>query len=217
MRNYFIPVAVAFAAMFISSCNNDELEPTTTAFGKGTAQAMIGGAKKQINWVQLWKDGPKFAEFNVGATAIDDYGGLYAWGGLYNLGGDDYYTGEGPLPANRDVATQKWGANWRMPTYDEMNDLINNCTVQSTARYGKGLIFIGKGDYNENSIFLPAAGVYASNGNYYEAIGQDGLYWISDYSGGALGFRINLTTGYHHISMGGQGHRTCCSVRAVLK
>ena len=215
MRNYFISVAVAFAAMFISSCNNDELEPTTTAFGKGTAQAMIGGVKKQVNWVQLWKDGPKFAEFNVGATAIDDYGGLYAWGGLYNLGGDDYYTGEGPLPANRDVATQKWGANWRLPTYNEMNDLINNCTVQSTVRYGKGLIFTGKEDYDENSIFLPAAGVYASCCGY-EAIGKDGLYWISDYSGSALGFTISNTDRYW-LSMGGQGHRTCCSVRAVLK
>lgn len=225
MRNYFIYVVVAFAAMFISSCSNDELEPTTTAFGRGTAQAMIGGVKQRVNWVQLWQGGPKFAEFNVGATAINEYGGLYAWGGLYNQG-DDYYPDCGPLPSNRDVATQKWGPNWRMPTKDELKDLMNTCTAKWTNNYqgtGKsGQIFTGKGEYAENSIFLPAAGSYTSY-HGFEAVGQDGCYWTSDsktnlieygginyYQGYALLFRttIKFDDGFPF---------ECLSVRAVLK
>lgn len=226
MRNYFIYVVVAFAAMFISSCSNDELEPTTTAFGRGTAQAMIGGVKQRVNWVQLWQGGPKFAEFNVGATAINEYGGLYAWGGLYNQG-DDYYPDCGSLPSNRDVATQKWGPNWRMPTKDELKDLRDNCMEAYTTSYqGTGipsLVFTGKGDFSENSIFLPAAGCY--HHGHFEGVRQDVCYWASDSEckgyGGVLLFRIPTTAVNlnfsEEIEISHHNSYSCYSVRAVLK
>lgn len=108
MRNIVISTAIVLISIVSASCGNEESGPVPTSFGKGTAPAMIGGVKRQVNWVQLWQNCPKFAEFNVGATSINEYGGLYPWGGLYDLG-DDYYTGCGPLPSERDVATQKWG------------------------------------------------------------------------------------------------------------
>ena len=45
----------------------------------------IGAAKRKDNiyvpWVRLWKGGPKFAVYNVGATSATEYGGYYTWGG----------------------------------------------------------------------------------------------------------------------------------------
>lgn len=37
-------------------------------FGTGTAKATIGATQVDVKWVQLWVDGPKFAEYNVGVT-----------------------------------------------------------------------------------------------------------------------------------------------------
>lgn len=221
MRNIVISTAIVFMSIVSVSCGNDESEPIPTAFGKGTAPAMISGVKRQVNWVQLWQNGPKFAEFNVGATAINEYGGLYPWGGLYDQG-EDYYTDCGPLPSERDVATQKWGANWRMPTHAELTDLMNRCTSTWVTSYDgtrtPGQVFRGKGDYAENSIFLPAAGSYTTY-HGFEAIGKDGCYWSSDspeqmsegyYQGYVLLFRTTIRIGDHLPYC-------CYSVRAVLK
>ena len=218
-------VAVAMMAATVISCSSDD-DSEPTAFGKGTATAKIAGVKRKVNWVQLWQDGPRFAEFNVGATAIYEYGGYYAWGGLYNQS-DDYYTSIGPLPADRDVATQHWGSNWRMPTKAEMKALINNCVTTWTYNYqstGKaGRVFTGKGDYAENSIFLPAAGSWTTYGGF-EAIGGDVCYWTSDskesltesydksfYQGYALASRN------YNYKINDYYPDCCYSVRAVLK
>ncbi len=61
-----------------------------------------------------------------------------------------------------------------MPTYNEMNELISNCTVTLTAQNGvSGRLFVGP---NGNSIFLPATGYYEGNGLY--DVGS-GYYWTS--------------------------------------
>ncbi|MDO4824289.1 MAG: hypothetical protein Q4A08_09010, partial [Bacteroidales bacterium] len=39
--------------------------PTPSAT-TGTAKATIGGSEVDVKWVQLWENGPKFAEYNVG-------------------------------------------------------------------------------------------------------------------------------------------------------
>ena len=48
---------------------------------KGHAVATVDGKVTYVNWVQLWKNGPKFAEYNVGVTdgKAESYGGLYPW------------------------------------------------------------------------------------------------------------------------------------------
>ena len=58
--------------------------------GKYYNLTLIGRGKAKrddnidVNWIQLWAGGPKFAEYNVGATSVTDYGGYYCWGGTYN-------------------------------------------------------------------------------------------------------------------------------------
>lgn len=74
--------------------------------------------------------------------------------------------------ANHDPATANWGNNWRMPSNEEVQELIDNCKWEFT---GTGYKVTGS---NGNSIFLPAAGYrygdkWFGNGNAgYYATGE---------------------------------------------
>ena len=64
-----------------------------------------------------------------------------------------------------DVARAKWGGSWRMPTKDELQELIDRCTWTWTTYKGvDGYKVTGP---NGNSIFLPAAD--GSYGKYWSA------------------------------------------------
>lgn len=69
----------------------------------GWEYATINGEQVKKYWVQLWPGGPKFATENVAekmnSTEACKTGDAYAW-----------------------------GANWRTPTKDEMDDIINSST-----------------------------------------------------------------------------------------
>ena len=139
------------------------------------APATKGTAKRtgdiDVNWVQLWKGGPKFAEYDVGATSATEIGGYYTWGGTYKNGTgitwDGTYNttndGTGNLAIADDTAYKLWGNNWRMPTKEECEALITNCDAEWTDNYDNsglaGTIYTGKDNYSENSIFIPVAGL----------------------------------------------------------
>ena len=147
--------------------------PATT----GTAKATIGGEDVDVNWVQLWENGPKFAEYNVGVTdsKAESFGGYYAWGGNQDKV-DDHNTGTDALSGDNDTATKLWGSKWRMPTQAEFEALLANCDVEWTAVNGvNGKKFTGQGDYASNSIFLPAAG--SCNKGSVASQGSSGRYW----------------------------------------
>lgn len=65
---------------------------------KGTAKALINGEKKDVNWVQLWAGGPRFATENVAEEMT--------WTEAAKTGSDF-----------------AWGENWRTPTADECDGL----------------------------------------------------------------------------------------------
>ena len=74
-----------------------------------------------------------------------------------------------------DAAVANWGEGWCMPTKEEMEELLNNCTNVWTSINGvNGRKFTGP---NGNSIFMPAAG------HYYDTMlldgDTDGFYWTS--------------------------------------
>ena len=171
-----------------------------------------------VNWVRLWEGGPKFAEYNVGATSATEYGDYYAWGGSQNKV-DDHNTantGSGNLTGTDDTDTNLWGSKWRMPTQAELEGLLGNCELEWTTNYngtGKnGLLCTGKGAYSSCSVFLPAAG-YCDHGSVYDQ-GSRGYYWSSSPKGidNAFGlyFNKNGLDVYHEIRFSG------CSIRAVL-
>lgn len=131
--------------------------------------------------------GTKWACCNVGASSPEGYGGYYAWGETeekesyywedykYHNGsvGEFSYIGSNISGTSYDVAHVKWGGSWRMPTHDEIKELVNNCTWKWTAQNGvKGQLVTGP---NGNSIFLPAAG--DCDDSYFLNCGSIGFYW----------------------------------------
>ena len=187
-----------------------EEAPPTTGTEKRTGDI-------DVNWVQLWEDGPKFAEYNVGAASATEYGGYYTWGG-YNDKEEGYYnTGVSNLSCTgnfiTDTATNIWGSNWRMPTKEELDKLLANCDVVWTNVGGlNGSKFTGKGDYSSNSVFLPAAG-YCTGGPVYDQ-GYDGYYWSSTPFGSSYAYSLFFDSGSQFV---GSNYRSGgYSVRAVL-
>ena len=101
------------------------------------------------------------------------------------------------LEAADDAATQNWGGKWRMPTIDEWQELIDNCTW--TWNYPKKF-YKGRGP-NGNSIFLPTV-------DYNDYAGSYGSYWSSSlytsYPGSAQSVYFNSDN--HGTSLGSRDH-----------
>ncbi len=117
-----------------------------------------------------------WASCNLGAEAPEEYGDYFAWGEtkpkrIYTEENYSYYDtssyqytdiGENIAGTPYDAATVNLGNDWRMPTRQEIKELIDNCTWEwTTISNINGYKITGK---NGNSIFLPAAGriIYAS-------------------------------------------------------
>jgi len=72
----------------------------------------------------------------------------------YNIdGGSEYYDGKTTLELMDDAAHMAWGGNWRMPTADECEELLEKCEWTWTEYLGMGGYDV-KGP-NGNRIFLP--------------------------------------------------------------
>lgn len=182
----------------------------------GTAKATIGGSEVDVNWVQLWAGGPKFAEYNVGVTdgKAESYGGYFCWGSSIDKDTEGAYnTGTDALKDDADTATNLWGNAWRMPTSGELDALLTNCTcVWTTQNDVNGLLCTGTGSYSSNSIFLPAAG-YCDYGRFNSRGGR-GYYWSSTPNGSYEAYYLRFKSGYQDVYF---DFRTFgCSVRAVL-
>ena len=76
------------------------------------------------------------------------------------------------LDPEDDAAYVNWGSKWRMPTLEQMQELLEYCDWQWTERNGvNGHLVTGP---NEKTIFLPAAGGRADT-LYFD--GSSGYYW----------------------------------------
>ena len=182
----------------------------------------------------------KWATCNVGASSPEDYGDYFAWGETtpkdyydwstykYCNGSDDSLTkycdkssygnngftdNKTQLELSDDAARANWGGSWRMPSNEERNELIDNCTWEWTTQNGvNGYKVTSKS--NGNSIFLPAAG-YRYDSSLISA-GSRGLYWSSslgtDYPYYAWGVYFNSGYVYRDYGSRSYGH----SVRPVL-
>ena len=120
------------------------------------------------------------------------------------------------LAAEDDAASVQWGADWRMPTTEEMKALYDNTTNVWTDNYNNtginGLIFTGKGDYANSSLFLPAAGNF--NGALYLTGGSGGRYWSSTLDSSTRGRILIFSSGYVY-PQGSSNRYYGFSVRAV--
>ena len=154
--------------------------------------------------VQLWEGGPYWATTNVGAEKPEDYGYYFWWGDTtgYRPSGTTFsfsfessncptygksesqlkeggwLTNGGVLAPEHDAAQAHWGGAWRMPTKQELDDLVNKCDWNETTLNGvKGWIVTGRDAYKSDSIFLPCAG-YGFGTSLHDA-GSYGYYWSS--------------------------------------
>lgn len=143
----------------------------------------------------------KWATCNLGAYKAEDYGGYYAWGeteeksdyswdtykwctGSYNTmikytdvlknGHFDKTT----LDLDDDAAQINMGGNWRIPTKEEIEELINNSSYIWTTVNGIDgyLITSNKPGYEDRSVFFPGAG--CKTGVYNGDFGSC-YYWSS--------------------------------------
>ena len=94
----------------------------------------------------------------------------------YDAGGNFIGDNKTTLEAADDAATANLGSPWYMPTGDEFQELLDNCTWTWTTQDGvKG--YEVKSKKNGNSIFLPAAG--RRTVSELKDAGSEGDYWSS--------------------------------------
>ena len=187
-------------------------------FGQGRAFAIAPNC--EVTWIQLWENGPKFAEYNVGAAnnKAEDYGGYYCWGETADKDASGAHKeGVSALTGTDDTATKLWGSNWRMPTSAELKDgLLYECDCTWTTNYngtGKnGLLCTGRGAYSSNSVFFPAAGYYRGGGVCSQ--GVEGVYWSSTPQGSDRAYDLYFESGSR--CEGNYYRYDGFSVRAVL-
>ena len=145
----------------------------------------VSTAKETMEYVDLGlPSGIKWAKCDLGGTSPEKYGDKYSWGETWTKINYDYYyftdIVEGQytkydsrdkrffLEKEDDVAYLRLGEGWRYPTWNEVQELIDNCTVTESKLNGwPGVMFISKN--NNNYIFFG-----------YNTIGvSDGRRWTS--------------------------------------
>ena len=180
--------------------------------------------------------GTKWATCNVGASKPEEYGDYFAWGettskSTYNWSTYKWCNGSSTtmtkyctqseygyngftdnlteLQPEDDAATANWGSGWKMPSYDQIEELLNSIYTttewtQLNGVYGRKVTSKSNG----NSIFLPAAGELG-------LAGSNGYYWSSslspDYDNNA--YYLDFNSG--NWNWGYSGRYYGQSVRAV--
>lgn len=190
-RKLLIVMMIVSVIMLSCKSNNEEENNNSGSGDNDDTVCEINGH----GYVDLGlPSGLKWATCNVGADSPEEYGNYYAWGetetkteyieenyllwydtimgSFVDISGDARY----------DVARNKWGATWRMPTKMEMQELIDNCDWE----------WININDIdgykvtanNGNYIFISAAGAGTPGSDLesditYHEVDIYGGYWTS--------------------------------------
>ena len=215
----------------VKTANGFESECTVTVVssnGKDDDEDNGSGGKGTVDGYEYVDLGlsVKWATCNVGASKPEDYGGYYAWGETSEktkYSEDTYSYGTYMNPVNigsdikgtkYDVAHEKWGIKWRMPTEKEFSELYSNCTIKKVTKNSvEGYEFTGN---NGQSIFLPAAGYKFINDLHDVGC----YYWSSNVSSKDLGMAQCLdvsSNSYNKVTynVSGLTRLTGCSIRPV--
>lgn len=130
--------------------------------------------------------GTKWATCNIGASQPYKYGKYFAWGELDEkesyIESNCSTIGEVPYDAasntKYDVAHCQWGSNWRLPSKENLQELIDCCEWKWCMIRGiAGYKIIGP---NKKSIFLPAGDSKGENGSKGQFINTSGDYWSAN-------------------------------------
>ena len=157
------------------------------------------GTENEHDWVDLGLS-IKWATMNIGANTSEEEGYYFSWGeveaknyfswgtykycngsetSLTKYCSDTYYgivDNKMVLDSNDDAASVNWGGDWRMPTIDEIQELLTKCTWDRITQNGQDCWkAIGT---NGNCLILPCTSVI-SNGDYYNTY-RFGYYWTKN-------------------------------------
>lgn len=134
--------------------------------------------------------------YNLGTSSPENYGYYLSWGEcerkelydettcVYN----DRNIGSDISGTRYDAANALWGGSWRMPTWNEWQELIDECSwVWTTYKAVSGYIVTGP---NGNSIFLPANGYAMGYGIEFK--GERGCYNSSIAKGTNRSYNISF-------------------------
>ena len=184
----------------------------------------------------------KWAKCNVGAEKETDAGLYFAWGETTGytasqVGTDKRFSwsdykhgnnssnltkynqsdGKTVLESADDAAAQIMGGDWRMPTKAEFNELLDNTTKEWIQVNGvNGYKFTSKKEgYQNNSIFIPAAG-NCYNGSVH-GVGNGGGVWSSSLDASDPGNAWYLYFRSGDCGMGSGNRYYGRSVRGVRK
>ena len=192
------------------TCDITGLNENTRYYVRAYATNSVGTAYGSVTTLKTADDGTiagieyvdlglsvKWAPFNIGATSPTECGDYFAWGeietkteyteanslthGIYmeDIGGNPQY----------DAARAIWGSTWRLPSREEIEEIVAECTWEWTSVDGmNGCKITGP---NGNHIFVPAAGCYI--GAELKMLGQNGMY----HSYKMCGDYVNFSYGFH--------------------
>lgn len=175
-----------------------------------------------------------WASMNVGAQNPSDIGGRYAWGETetksyydwdnYKWCDGTYYSmtkyctksiygtvdGKTVLEDEDDVAKVLLGNGWRMPTKDELSELLTECSWRSEiVNNVNGYLVTGP---NGNSIFFPLNGQFDELGLTWPS----SVYlWSSETTGDNNAYRLTYSSRDKDVSCSNHKHDGLC-VRPVM-
>lgn len=170
--------------------------------------------------------GRLWANMNIGAEKETDYGLYFQWGDTIgytdashstwatcpgNGGNSDYNVdsltawdaenlSNGILKPEVDAATVNMGGNWRMPTMEDLDELMDNTSVRTAVIDGvTGKTFTNKTDASKY-IFIPYAG-NALDGSF-NSLSETGNIWGSSLDSNPVSGRAHSDASYLHINSG---------------
>ena len=167
----------------------------TVCHAKVTATNNDEGGSNGVEAVDLGLS-VKWANMNVGADKDSGFGSYFAWGEIkpkkYYSWNTYVWSKENTqflvkysvtdrktqLDPSDDAAHATWGGDWRMPTVDECEELVDpdKCAWEWMTKDGvNGYKVTGK--KTGNSIFLPITGFRFYDSVQFRAI--NGVYWTS--------------------------------------
>lgn len=186
-------------------------------------------------WVDLGlPSGILWARHNVGATLAEEFGGYYAWGEtkekdvyvfdtykyLEFFGYDDEgnpcyeyaYLGNNISGTKYDAANLSWKDGARLPTKNEILELINYCECHGTEHSGvKGNNLTGP---NGNEIFIPLAG-HKTDDELDNSDPQHGAYWTGSYDTQNNIYTLDMEYGHIYMSFNNWSHKFGLTIRPV--
>ena len=199
----------------------------------------IEPAEEEHEYVDMGlPSGTLWATTNVGADKPEDYGDYFAWGettpkdvydwntyqwcnGTYNTitkycansshGYNGFVDYMAELYLEDDAATANWGAEWCMPSKEQIQELQANCTWEWTQRNNVDGYLVTS-NLNGATLFFPAAGYYK---NSPTAVGTRGYYWSRTHYGKTSYLAYNLLFSTTNVGCGTDGRNFGRSVRPV--